>query len=250
MKSNNRLIDPPFFGAVLAGNIPAVQYIIDTIIGTGKVTVNQVRLHLGNADDALGAFTALTVEGTGAEGQMADIEIEIAEKNLHPKYERLRIATTGHYYLAPNPDDDIISDVYMIYIIKGDFCDMGLPVYHGLNQVFANGEYICDANDGLFCFYVNGDFRDPQHPIGRMMHDFYCTDPEDMLVPVLKEAVRIRALDSLYGSLPNNITEEDMQEERLKHIDPFFDPYNVKQIENSIQELRRGKGTAHELIED
>ena len=69
---------------------------------------------------------------------------------------------------------------------------MGLPVYHGLNQVFANGKYICDAGDGLYCFYVNGDFRDPGHPIGRMIHDFYCTYPEDMLVPVLREAVKCR----------------------------------------------------------
>ncbi len=36
----------------------------------------------------------------------------------------------------------------------------------------------------------------------------------------------------------------------IKQEDPFFDPANQAYILKSVKELREGKGTAHELIED
>ena len=57
-------------------------------------------------------------------------------------------------------------------------------------------------------------------------------------------------LDSLYGSLPNDITEEEAREERLDALDPFYDPANIARIEKSVQELHEGKDTSHDLIED
>ena len=61
---------------------------------------------------------------------------------------------------------------------------------------------------------------------------------------------KFKALDSLYGSLPNDITEEEAREERLDALDPFYDPANIARIEKSVQELHEGKGTSHDLIED
>ena len=36
----------------------------------------------------------------------------------------------------------------------------------------------------------------------------------------------------------------------IKQVDPFFDPVNQAYILKSVNELREGKGIAHELIED
>ncbi len=36
----------------------------------------------------------------------------------------------------------------------------------------------------------------------------------------------------------------------IKQEDPFFDPNNQKYVLKSVKELREGKGTIHELIED
>ena len=36
----------------------------------------------------------------------------------------------------------------------------------------------------------------------------------------------------------------------IRQEDPFFDPVNQAYILKSVKELREGKGTAHELIED
>ena len=36
----------------------------------------------------------------------------------------------------------------------------------------------------------------------------------------------------------------------IKQEDPFFDPVNQAYVLKSVKEIREGKGTAHELIED
>ena len=44
--------------------------------------------------------------------------------------------------------------------------------------------------DGGHIIYVNGEYRDLATPIGRLMHDFACTQAKDILNPVLRERVR------------------------------------------------------------
>ena len=44
--------------------------------------------------------------------------------------------------------------------------------------------------DGGHIIYVNGEYRDLATQIGRLMHDFACTQAKDILNPVLRERVR------------------------------------------------------------
>ena len=44
-------------------------------------------------------------------------------------------------------------------------------------------------NDGSHILYVNGAYRD-ESPIGKLMHDFSCTNPADMNYGVLADRVR------------------------------------------------------------
>ena len=44
--------------------------------------------------------------------------------------------------------------------------------------------------DGAHIVYVNGQFRDLNHPVGRLMHDMNCTNAADILNPLLAQEVR------------------------------------------------------------
>mgnify|MGYP004516295689 CR=1 FL=1 len=44
--------------------------------------------------------------------------------------------------------------------------------------------------DGLHILYVNGEYQDVDTPIGRLMHDFYCTRSEDMYSKILADEVK------------------------------------------------------------
>ena len=47
-----------------------------------------------------------------------------------------------------------------------------------------------DFDDGSHILYVNSAMVDEDTPLGRLMHDFHCTQPEDMYYDVLAERVR------------------------------------------------------------
>ena len=44
--------------------------------------------------------------------------------------------------------------------------------------------------DGLHIIYVNGAYKNDQDPIGKLMHDFRCTNAVDMFYPILASQVR------------------------------------------------------------
>lgn len=62
----------------------------------------------------------------------------------------------------------------------------GEAVYRVERCFLENGERF---GDGAHILYVNGACRD-ETPVGRLMHDFSCTDPSDMYYEVLANRVR------------------------------------------------------------
>ena len=90
----------------------------------------------------------------------------------------------------------------------------GLPAYHGENTI-AELEHK-PLGDGSYIIYVNGQYRNTETPIGRLMHDFYCTKSEDILYPVLRE--RVSHLKDTEGGraemcriMDNIVTEEKIE---------------------------------------
>ena len=44
--------------------------------------------------------------------------------------------------------------------------------------------------DGAHIIYVNGEYRNMEHPVGSLMHDFNCKEAKDIVNPLLAEEVR------------------------------------------------------------
>lgn len=68
--------------------------------------------------------------------------------------------------------------------------------------------------DGSHILYVNGAYRGDT-PIGKLMHDFSCTDPADMYYETLAERVRFFK-ESKEGGLIMCKAMEDMRKESLQ----------------------------------
>ena len=81
---------------------------------------------------------------------------------------------------------DELPETYVVFINEHDVIGKGRPLYH-------IGRYIFDTNksfdDGSHILYVNGEYRDETY-IGKLMHDFSCTVPDDMYYDELAERVR------------------------------------------------------------
>ncbi len=78
--------------------------------------------------------------------------------------------------------------IVIIFITENDKFDAGKPLYHIGRTIDELGHQ--SFGDGAHIIYVNGSFQETEHPIGRLMHDFHCQNADDMINPVLAEAVR------------------------------------------------------------
>lgn len=86
----------------------------------------------------------------------------------------------------PGENFQRLADTYVIFITERDIFRRGLPKYTIDRMVLETGEPFCD---GAHIIYVNGEYRGDT-PIGHLMHDFCCTEPEKMKIPELAEQTR------------------------------------------------------------
>lgn len=80
-----------------------------------------------------------------------------------------------------------LKDCYVIFITEQDVLGYGLPLYHIDRTIRENG---AGFDDGAHIIYVNGARRDEDTPLGRLLHDFFCTEPEEMYNKELAEKTR------------------------------------------------------------
>ena len=102
-------------------------------------------------------------------------------------------------------------DTYVIFVIEKDFYGQGKAVYPIERINLATGK---SFEDGEHILYVNGEYRG-ESDIGKLMHDFNCTQADDMNFELMAERTRYLKED------PKGVSEmcqimEDMRNESLK----------------------------------
>ena len=82
-------------------------------------------------------------------------------------------------------DYDALNETYVIFITENDVLKAGLPIYHVDRTVRETGTAF---NDQAHIVYVNSQIKD-ETALGKLMHDFFCTNSKDMYYPVLANRV-------------------------------------------------------------
>ena len=78
-----------------------------------------------------------------------------------------------------NPGDDFadLPETFVIFITEKDVIGKGKPIYRIERKLEETGE---SFDDGEHIIYVNGADKDASTALGKLMHDFFCIDPDDM----------------------------------------------------------------------
>ena len=79
-----------------------------------------------------------------------------------------------------------MNEAHVIFITENDVLKAGLPIYHIHRMVEETGAVF---NDQSHIIYVNSQIKD-ETALGKLMHDFFCTDAKDMFYPVLANRVQ------------------------------------------------------------
>lgn len=79
-----------------------------------------------------------------------------------------------------------MDESYVIFITEKDVIGRGQAIY-SVNRYFEDTKELFD--DGNHIIYVNGAYKNDESPIGKLMHDFRCTNSIDMFYQELREPV-------------------------------------------------------------
>ena len=182
-----RLMDDNFFSEALDGKIAPVQYILNTILERDDLRVLHTEAQV-EYKSATRRSIKLDIRAVDTEGRVMDIEIQRAEQGAGVRRARFHSSMIDRTLLDKGDNFEDLVDTYVIFITEKDKFGAGLPLYHVERTIPELNHTV--FGDGAHIIYVNGEFRDLENPIGRLMHDMNCTDADEILNPLLAEEVR------------------------------------------------------------
>lgn len=152
----------------------------------------------------------LDAYGTDSTGKKYDMEIQRKDKGADPHRARFHSSVMDIENLDAGQEFRELPDTYTIFITEKDFYGKGEPVYliERMNittgKPFADGEHI---------LYVNGEYRGDSD-IGKLMHDFNCTNASDMNFKLLADRTRYLKENPKGVSEMCKVIEDMRKEER------------------------------------
>ena len=167
-------------------NIPLAELVLRILTGKPDLIITECQTQKDLKRLTGARSICLDAYGADSLGKKYDMEIQRADKGADPHRARFHSSVLDIENLDAGQKFDQLPDTYTIFIIEKDFYGLGKPVYRiermnlDTGKPFADGEHI---------LYVNGEYRGDDH-IGKLMHDFNCTDAADMNFKLMAERTR------------------------------------------------------------
>ena len=181
-----RLIDDDFMSLVFNENIEGTELLLKIIMDRNDLKVIDVRTQ-SKMNNLNGRSICLDIDALDSEGAKYDIEIQRTNKGANPKRARYHSSIIDAGMLKEGDDFTDLRENYVIFITEKDAIGSNKPIYHVERM-------ICEDNvqfdDGEHIIYVNGSIRNKETALGKLMHDFYCTEAKDMCYEELSRRVR------------------------------------------------------------
>ncbi|MDO4962036.1 MAG: PD-(D/E)XK nuclease family transposase [Eubacteriales bacterium] len=172
-----RPIDDDFMRCLFRDDIPLTQHVLQILVDKKDLKVISVETQ-ADMKRLVGARSiCLDVYGTDDSGKKYDMEVQRADKGAGAHRARYHSSVMDVENLDAGQEFDQLPDTYVIFITEKDIFGKGKPVYPVERVNFGTDELF---NDGEHILYINGAYRGNDE-IGRLMHDFSCSNPDDMI---------------------------------------------------------------------
>ena len=179
-----RLMDDDFMSKVFDGSPECTEHVLRIILERDDVHVVSVKTQYV-IHSIEGHSVRLDIWAKGADGVLFNVEIQRADRGAGKKRARYYSGLLDATALKKGDDYSALPDTYVIFITENDVLQEGKALYHIERMIDGERPFA----DGAHIIYVNGAFRGDT-PIGQLMHDFNCTDADDMKDPLLQSRAR------------------------------------------------------------
>ena len=205
-----RPIDDDFMRCLFKDNIPLAELVLRIITGKPDLIITECQTQKDMKRLAGARSICLDAYGTDTLGKKYDMEIQREDKGADPHRARYHASVIDIENLDARQEFRELPDTYTIFVTEKDVYGKGEPIYFIERMNITTGEPFAD---GEHILYVNGAYRGASD-IGKLMHDFNCTNADDMNFELMAERTRYLKENPKGVSEMCKIMEDMRKEER------------------------------------
>ena len=179
------LMDDSFMTKVFEDDIERTQFMLRIIMNNDKIKVKKAFTQK-RIKNLQGRDVQLDILAEKANGEKFNVEVQNESGGAIPQRARYHMGVLDAQSLPKGKYFDKLPENYVIFITKNDVLQGNLPIYHIHRTIDENGQSFVD---GSHIIYVNNRIQDDT-PLGRLMHDFCCKNPDDMHYKELADKTR------------------------------------------------------------
>ena len=181
---NFRLLDDDFMSKVFEDKICA-EILLRIILQRKDLKVKYVHVQQ-EIKNLQGRSIRLDILAEDTSGKLYNVEVQRSDKGASRKRAKHNSSLLDANITDAGEEYEKLNSTYVIFITENDILKSGLPIYHIDRTVKETGE---SFEDGAHIIYVNSQIKN-ETELGKLMHDFSCTNAEDMNYSVLADRVR------------------------------------------------------------
>ena len=157
-----------------------------------QIIMNQKDLHVTEQviqkdyKNLQGRSIRLDILAVDSNNRIYNIEIQRSDRGADAKRARYNSSLIDANITEAGDKYDALTETYVIFITENDVLKAGLPIYHVDRIIQETGE---PFGDEAHIIYINSQIKD-ETELGKLMHDFSCTNPKDMYYKILADRVR------------------------------------------------------------
>ena len=211
-----RPIDDTFMRVLFRDNLPLTEYVLRIITGTPDLEIISENAQHDLFRQDGGRSVCLDVFARDSKGTLYDIEVQRADKGASPKRARYHSSAMDVEFLDKGEDFDSLHETYVIFITENDIFREGELAYHFIRTSLSGGRPL---EDGTHIMYLNASYSRPgdSSELAMLMHDFLCSDPEEMETEMLEKEVnelKSKKGDVKMCKIVEDLFEKLMEEEK------------------------------------
>lgn len=178
-----RLLDDDFMTKCFEENIEATELVLRIVLDKPDIKVEKIQIQY-SMKNIKGRSLRLDIYATDSKGRKFNIEIQRADRGAGAKRARYNSSLIDSNILPAGFEVENLAETFVIFITENDVIGRNKPIYHIDRYIKEAEEYF---NDGSHIIYVNAAYK-ADTELGKLMHDFSVTEPDDMNFKVLANA--------------------------------------------------------------
>ena len=214
------LEDDNFFTACLSGDNECTSLILRIILNRDDLTV-LVSKTQDWYQNLIGHSVKLDIWARDKDGIMYDLEIQKLTRRASSRRARFYSASMDTSSLKKGDSYDALPESYVIFITPEDAIGDGQAIYEIERYVNGTGK---KYGDGSHIIHVSANLTDEETPLGRLMHDLRCADPDEMHYTELRDKVSyykrtekgVAEMSAVFDEMMEKVREMSFKEGELE----------------------------------